>query len=331
MAQYSLQITVLIILIIVVIFLIRTSKSIQCEKRISRFTLSSENEYHISFFDQVFKFLWRFIYRFADCLKKLRIFNKYSFKYEKYITYENRDTKNCFDFIAIKFSFAILLVFLYMLSSILQNTQGNVLSLTLFLIIGFFGPDIYWRVEYYLRNQKTETDLLKAITMMNNAFKSGHNVLQAIEMVKNETSGPIADEFQKIYVDVNYGLGLDVAFKRFAERVNLEDAAYISSTLALHNKTGGNIIKVFDAIQKHIFTKRKLKNELKALTGPSTLMYRFLLILPIAFIAIITLLSPSYFNPIFETLIGLFILIIVICLYFLYIRAIKTIVRIDLK
>ena len=54
---------------------------------------------------------------------------------------------------------------------------------------------------------------------------------------------------------------LDVVFDRFAKRMNLEEAEYLSSSLTILNKTGGNIIKVFASIEKMLFDKRKLKKE----------------------------------------------------------------------
>ena len=85
--------------------------------------------------------------------------------------------------------------------------------------------------------------------------------MQAIETVKNELEGPIALEFQKISLDISYGLSLDTVFNRFYNRVQVEDAKYIASSLTLLNKTGGNIVKVFSMIEKSFFDKKKLGNK----------------------------------------------------------------------
>ena len=41
--------------------------------------------------------------------------------------------------------------------------------------------------------------------------------------------------------------------------------AYLSSSLTILNRTGGNIVAVFDSIEKTLFDKKKLKEELKRL------------------------------------------------------------------
>ena len=92
---------------------------------------------------------------------------------------------------------------------------------------------------------RLENDLLQAIIIMNNAFKSGRSISQAIELVTKELKGPIAEEFKKMSLELSFGLSIDVVFKRFGERVKIDEINYLTSSLSILNKTGGNIIKVF--------------------------------------------------------------------------------------
>ena len=92
---------------------------------------------------------------------------------------------------------------------------------------------------------------------MSNAFKSGRSIVQAIELVILESDGRIKEEFKKIKVDLNYGLDYDVVFNRFAKRLNIEEAYYMSTSLIILNKTGGNIVEVFSSIERTLFDKKK--------------------------------------------------------------------------
>ena len=75
----------------------------------------------------------------------------------------------------------------------------NIIHIILAFIIGFYLPDIFLQLEYQQRRKRVEEDLLKAIIMMNNAFKSGRNIMQAVEIVMTQLEGPISDEFKKGY------------------------------------------------------------------------------------------------------------------------------------
>ena len=163
---------------------------------------------------------------------------------------------------------------------------------------------------------------------MNNAFKSGRSISQAILLVSTELDGPISEEFKKMHLELSYGLGVDVVFKRFSERINLEEVTYLTASLTVLNRTGGNIIKVFSSIEKNLFNKKKLKLELKSLTGSSKIIVYVLFAVPMLFVLFISLISPTYFVPLFTTPLGLIILSAIIVMYIIYIIFVNKIMKV---
>ena len=129
---------------------------------------------------------------------------------------------------------------------------------------------------------------------------------------------------------MTYGLSIEVVFDRFYNRVKLDDAKYITSSLTLLNKTGGNIVKVFGTIERSFFDKKKLKQEMQSLTSASIFVFRTLCILPLIFILVIYILNPSYFSPIFTTNLGRLVLALVILIYVLYILVIKKVLKVKI-
>ena len=153
---------------------------------------------------------------------------------------------------------------------------------------------------------------------MNNAFRSGRSTMQAIEIVSQELKGPIKQEFKKMHLEISYGLSLDVVFDRFSKRVDSEEVNYITSSLSILNKTGGNIIKVFSSIEKMLFSKRKLKEEMKSLTSSARMISKVLLFMPFVFVIFISILNPTYFASLINTTVGNILLAIIILIYALY-------------
>ena len=335
MANYSWQIMltqgiVIIILIILIVYLIRQRRIIRLEKRFEDFALISVHDHEKSFFDSILEIFWRWIHKIAKVLNKSVFLKKYALKYEKHIKYEDKDSMSGMDYIAIKFVAGISLVLFNILTFMFQVMEMSLMSFLLSFLIGFFLPDIFIQIEYQKKRKKIEEDLLKAIIIMNNSFKSGRNIMQAVQIVKEELDGPISDEFKKIYLDMTYGLSIEVVFERFYNRVKLEDAKYITSSLTLLNKTGGNIVKVFGTIERSFFDKKKLKQEMQSLTSASIFVFRTLCFLPLIFILVIYILNPSYFSPIFTTNIGRMILLLVILIYVLYILVIKKVLKVKI-
>ena len=78
---------------------------------------------------------------------------------------------------------------------------------------------------------------------MNNSFKSGRSITQSIDTVAEELEGPMGEEFHIMSLELLYGLEIDVVFERFAKRIDMEEASYLTASLTILNKTGGDIIK----------------------------------------------------------------------------------------
>ena len=218
-----------------------------------------------------------------------------------------------------------------MVAVLTSTIRFDVLSayeLVIPFIVGFFALDLIYGYRYRLYRKKIENDLLQAIIIMNNAFKSGRSITQAVNLVSEELEGPIALEFKKISMELSFGLDIEVAFKRFSERINIEEANYLTSSLSILNKTGGNIIKVFTSIEKTLFNRKKLRLELKSLTGSSKLIMYVLILVPICFVSLVSFINKDYFKPLFTSPIGIIIIISIIILYLIYIFVVRKVMKI---
>lgn len=322
------HIVAIFVFILIVVYFVRQKRTISLEKRFEKFSLLSVHDSEKSFFDVLIHLFWNGIHALSRKLSTSKVLVNYSKHYEKHISYESRNSYSGMDYVSVKLFISLSLVFLYFVSSAFQLVKIDYMNILLIFLLGFFIPDIFLYAEYQQKRKRIEEDLLKAIIMMNNAFKSGRNIMQAVEIVMMELDGPISDEFKKIYLDMTYGLSMEVVFDRFYHRVKLEDAKYITSSLTLLNKTGGNIVRVFGSIERNFFDKKKLKQEMRSLTSASIFLFRTLCILPFIFILVIYVLNPSYFVPLFTTTLGIILLVFIVLLYILYILVIKRVLEV---
>ena len=189
-------------------------------------------------------------------------------------------------------------------------------------------PDILFVYQYKRYRSRIENDLLQAIIIMNNAFKSGRSITQAIHLVTEELKGPIGEEFKKMELELSFGLSIDVVFRRFSSRVDLEEVSYLTASLSILNKTGGNIIKVFSSIEDSLFNKKKLKLEMMSLTGSSRIIMYALIIVPLLFIAFVSIINPTYFLPLFTSPLGILLIVIMLILYVTYIYIVRKIMKV---
>ncbi len=315
---------VLLIVLTIIWFLIERRKD-KLDKRLKKYTINQEENSH-SLFDVITNTFYSWRSAFGHLLKKSSSLKKYALKYEKFID-KRKSKMEAMDYVSTKFILAFLLIFVLIVSNVLQNSQAELYQIAIAFLLGFYSLDVILigKKKYVLHEM--ENDLLKAITIMNNAFKSGRSIVQTIDIVGHELDGPLKDEFIMMHHDLEYGLDIQTVFERMEKRVDLKEIGYIKTSLTILNQTGGNIVSVFSSIEKTVFNNKKLKDELKNLSAASKALYRLLSFIPLIFVLLIYVLDPTYFIPLFNTTLGIIILILLIALYISYILVVRKIIR----
>lgn len=321
------QIFILAAIVIFIIYIIRQKNSISYERRIGRYSIESMNTQELSFFDSLFNKLHNVIFDMRSYVGKSKLLNRISERYSKYLVYG--DDSELIDFVSKKIIIGILFVVIAVVARIINGRLLGILGIIINFIIGFYLYDLYLIYQKRKRNRLMKNEMLRAIIIMNNAFKSGKSTIQAVEIASRELEEPINHEFGKIYTDLKYGLNVSTVFERFAKRNDVEEARYLAATLTTLNRTGGNIVKVFNSIERTMFDKKKLDDELKNLTASSNLVVKILFFEPIIFVGIIYIMDNSYFKPLFSTVLGYIVLIIMILMFIIYIMLLKRIMRVD--
>ena len=319
------QIILVFALITIITLFIRVNNAFKLEKRIARYSIRyNYDNSNLSLVDKMWKRYLRFVKRNRKKINKLlptltKMYDKYSVG-SKY---------KAEDFIIHKLFISCLFTILTIIAVSVQGKLVTFFQLLLSLVIGFYLLDIYLVIMNKINKKRIENDMLRAIIIMNNAFKSGHTTIQALEIASKKLPGAIGYEFKKMYEEMNYGLSVDTVFNHFSRRVNLEEAEYLSSSLTILNKTGGNIVAVFNSIEKTLFDKMKLKEELRNSTTVSKLVVRILLFVPIVFCLIIYFLNPDYFRPFISSPLGFILLAVILLMFIIYAYLLSKIVGED--
>ncbi len=320
------RILIIIIAFIVIDFIIRLNKSFKIDRRVSRYSVDSIIDDNNSIVEILGKKYNHLIKRVRGRFKKVGLLDKSSLKYGKYVN--AGETKQLIDFIIIKLLIGVCFVSLVIISLSIQGRVLSFLGMIFSFIIGYYIYDIYLYFSNKRKLKKIKNDMLRAIIVMNNAFKAGKSIMQAVEIVSKDLPKPISTEFKRIYQDLSFGLSSEVAFNRFSKRVDLDEVKYLSSSLVILNRTGGNIVNVFDSIEKTLLDKKRLEEDLKNSTQASNLIVKVLMAIPVVFVLIIYILSPTYFDPLFESALGYFIVFIAWLMFVIYIYLLNKIMKV---
>jgi len=304
---------------IAILYLIRFQRTASLTKKILPYSIEALQDKRQSVFEYMSSIFNKTLDFMNNIFKKSVFIEKYSQRYNKYIPIYSKHFQNSMDFVSTKVFVSIIFAIISIISSIIRYKLISPYELIIPIFIGFFIPDIVYIIKYKIYKNRLENDLLQAIIIMNNAFKSGRSIIQAIELVTEELEGPIGLEFKRMHMEISFGLTIEEVFRRLANRIELEEVNYLTASLSILNKTGGNIIKVFSSIEKTLFNKKKLKLELASLTGASKIIVYVLFAVPFLFVLFISLISPTYFEPFYTTSIGIVLMGIMISIYLVYV------------
>ena len=320
------QVIIMIVLFCIIILLLRQSKTIKCERRIARYSISPLEYKDKSFADIVYDKYYKGVIKLSKVLKKSKFITKKSLKYEKYLGY--LPNFEVIDFISNKIIISVIYIIITIFSITLQTRVVTILELIINLMIGYYLLDVYLYYRQKYMKKVIEKQVLKAVIVMNNAFKAGKSTMQAIYIASQELAAPLNYEFRRMYDEMQYGLSIDVVFDRLSKRVDNEAIQYLASSLIILNKTGGNIIKVFSSIERTLFDNQKLNEELKNLTASSNVVVKILLCIPFIFTFLIFILSPTYFNPLFDSSLGHIVILLIILIFISYIWFLQRVMKV---
>jgi len=326
-----LEILLFVFALIIIVLLLKLYSASKKIKRISHYTINPIKDNSLSFTDKIVNKYLDFIRSKRLYMKKISYFKKRSKKYEKYIKYKEKDKVEAIDFITNKLVIAFTFGFLAIFSQVFNYRGFGIFRFLINFFAGYYILDFYYYFYFRRQTKLIENELLRAIIVINNAFKAGKSTLQAIKIASEELPEPINDEFKKMYLDMKFGLSVDTVFDRFAKRVRIEEAVYLSSSLTILNKTGGNIVEVFSSIERTLFDKKKLDEELKNISSAPKMVVYTLFAVPIIFILLIYILNHDYFKPLFSSMLGYVIVAIIVILFSIYVFLLRRILRIEVQ
>ncbi|MDZ7316803.1 MAG: type II secretion system F family protein [candidate division KSB1 bacterium] len=173
----------------------------------------------------------------------------------------------------------------------------------------FYAPMIYVLTKRKARLHAFIRGFPDAIDMINGALRAGHAFPRALQMVAEEATDPISVEFRRTVEEYNLGATWQLAFNHLLERIDSADLRLFVTAVLLQRETGGNLNEILENIGTTIRERFKLMGKMRTFTAQGRMSGWILGALPIAFILIISMMSPGYLSPMFHRKIGQYMLV----------------------
>lgn len=196
-------------------------------------------------------------------------------------------------------------------------------------VLVWIASGVVLRILQGRRLRAFDRQLGDTIVLLSNALKAGYSFAQAIATVGKTASPPIADEFSRATREMALGISVDDALNHMVRRNRSEDFDLMVTAVQIHRVVGGNLAEILDTIAHTIRERVRIKGEIRTLTAQARFSGWIITLLPFGLAAILTIISPDYFTPMFHETLGIVMLVMGAISMAIGIAMIQKIVKIE--
>lgn len=192
-----------------------------------------------------------------------------------------------------------------------------------------------WQVPKFLVDALFErrcstfgTQMVEALTIMSNGVRSGLSVTQSMERVVDNMASPVKQEFGLVLSQIKLGLSIEEALVGLGNRIPIQDVAMFVTAINILKETGGNMGETFATMVEVIRERQKIQKKIEALTAQGVTQGVIITLVPFILLVVFLVVDPGFVKPLFTTVWGIIMLIIMLFLQLMGGLMIRKIVRI---
>lgn len=190
----------------------------------------------------------------------------------------------------------------------LLAVSGRINSAIVLALIGLVGPNWYVYRARAARSAMFVRQLPGALFLASSVLRAGGTLLQAVDSIAGEMPDPVGGEFRRIQQQMRLHVPAHEAFAEAQARVGVREFAAVVVASRITAEVGGNLAHIFDQISRSIVEAQNAQRTVQSFTTEGRMSANLIAALPFAVLGLLHLLSPGYFEPLFATWPGRFVL-----------------------
>ena len=143
------------------------------------------------------------------------------------------------------------------------------------------------------RRKRLNEQVVHGATTLASGVRAGLNLVQSMQLLVRNGSGPIRQEFAQLISEYELGVDLNRAMRNASERIGSSYYRLLFTAVQAHRDRGGDMGQSLDRIAESIREIQRLEGRLDALTAQGRAQARFMGVMPIVIVAILYTISPS--------------------------------------
>jgi tight adherence protein B len=171
-------------------------------------------------------------------------------------------------------------------------------------VLGLLLPGLYLKYRTRRRLKALDQQLVDVLTLMSNSLRAGHALPQTLQLIAQDSRPPISEEFSRCVRELQVGGSMEVALANLARRSGSEDLDLMVTAMLVQMTVGGNLAATLEKISETIRDRIRVKGEISASTAHGRMSGWIITMLPVGLGALLFFISPSYFRPMTQGLLG---------------------------
>ncbi len=188
--------------------------------------------------------------------------------------------------------------------------SGSVIPSLMFGALGAGFPRATLWLHKRQRGIKFQEQLVGALNTITNALRSGFSMPKAFQLIASDMPKPICQEFGILVQELRLGIEVQEGLENMLARLPSQDLDLVVTSVSISAQVGGNLAEVFDRLCEAIRERRRIEGRIDALTAQGKIQGVLVSALPVFVAMALMWIDPELMMPLFTTLIGKLVLLV---------------------
>jgi tight adherence protein B len=169
------------------------------------------------------------------------------------------------------------------------------------LCAGGFAPVAFVWFKASRRTKAFENQLPDVLITLAAALKAGHSFKAGLQTIVDEGNAPASKEFHRVLAEARLGRPLNDALADMSTRLGSKNFEFVITSVTIQQQVGGSLAQLIDMVADTVRQRQQFIRKIKGLTAMGRAGAYVLIGLPFFIAAIITIINPTYMDPLYNT------------------------------
>jgi tight adherence protein B len=202
------------------------------------------------------------------------------------------------------------------LCAITGAMMGHLLMRSMFAavpagVLAYALPRLYLMAVRNTRRKRLNQQLVDGILTISNGVASGLNLPASLKLVEQNAPAPLCQEIGHLLKEYEFGMPLETAMERAADRVELPNYRLLFLALRTGMERGGRLAETLKGIAESLREISRLEDKVETMTAQGRSSARMMSAMPLVVVGILYLIDPEAIQMLFTTGTGRVLLTVV--------------------